>query len=293
MADGLIRTLKTLLGDGSIPLSALSRKQRKKLAPLFDANVIRRERSGAGERYVAHDLDVIEQFAQKHYPSGLGAAQRADAQAGANGTLTTAAGVQNFRDAKRGGQTSEILTFRGMPGATLQVNGTKVPVGDETEKRGVTSILLTPGAEINFTGTLAVVENLTAFLRYEEFYDLADLALYGGGILSQRVIDWLAETAHDDARVILCPDYDFVGLHEFVRLERACGQRAQLLIPEQIDALFRRFSKTKLFRNGAAYQRNLRESDNPAVRRILDLMHQHGAGLEQEVLLKGSRYSRS
>lgn len=286
MADGLIRTLKTLLDEGSIPVSDVSRKQKQKLSSLLDADVIIRERSGAGERFVARKPDTVKQFARKHYPNGLDAAQRADERARAKNTLTTDDGVRNFRDAKRGEQTSEILTFRGMPGATLRVNGKEIPVGDETEERGVTSVLLTPEAEITFGGTLAVVENLTAFLRYEEFYDLANLALYGGGRLSRRVIDWLAETVSDNARVMLCPDYDFVGLHEFVRLERACGLHADILIPEEIDGLFLHFSKPDLFENGTRYRPAIRNHSEPAIEHLFNLIHQHSAGLEQEVLLE-------
>jgi len=287
MADGLIRTLKTLLEDGSIPVSAVSRKQREKLSSLLDAGVLVRERSGAGERFVAHAPEVVETFAQQHYPSGLDAAQRADARAGADSTLTTDDGVRHFRDAKRGEQTHEILTFRGMPGATLQVNGTEIPVGDETEERGVTSVLLSPDAEITFTGMLAVVENLTAFLRYEEFYDLAPLALYGGGRLSDRVLEWLAATVHSDARVMLCPDYDFIGLHEFVRLERACGLHADILIPQSVEELFSRFSKPELFEKGIRYRPAIRAVDDPALNVFLELIHLYSAGLEQEALLKG------
>lgn len=291
MADGLIRTLKTLLDEGSIAVSSVSRKQHEKLSPLLATGVLFRERSGAGERLVAQEPDVVEAFAQRHYPSGLDAALQADTRTGTDGTLTTDDGVQHFRDAKRGGQTHEVLTFRGLPGATLQVNGTAVPVGKETEERGVTSVLLTPEADITFSGTLAVVENLTAFLRYTEFYDLANLALYGGGRLSGRVIDWLAETVSDSARVMLCPDYDFVGLHEFVRLERACGLHADILIPEEIDDLFLRFSKPDLFENGIRYRPAIRNHHEPAVEHIFNLIHQHSAGLEQEVLLeKRSRW---
>jgi hypothetical protein len=292
MADGLIRTLKTLLDEGSIPVSAVSTKQREKLSSLLDADIIVRERAGAGERFVAHNPEVIRTFAEQHYPNGLEAAEQADAQA-TNGTLTTADGVQNFRDAKRGGQTSEILTFRGPPGATLQVNGTTIPVGDETEERGVTSVLLTPDAEITFAGTLAVVENLTAFLRYEEFYAPADLALYGGGRLSQRVIDWLADTVHDDARVMLCPDYDFVGLHEFVRLERACGRYAEILIPMDFEDYFCRYAKHELFENGIRYRPAIRNHDDPFLKILYDMIHLHSAGLEQEALLKGSPFGSS
>jgi hypothetical protein len=89
------------------------------------------------------------------------------------------------------------------------------------------------------------------------------------------------------ARVLHFGDYDPVGLDEYLRLREACPGRAELYLPQGLERLFARYSKPGLLRGTEAVLRRLRDCGLPEVRRVVDLMDRHGAGLEQEALLLG------
>jgi hypothetical protein len=60
-------------------------------------------------------------------------------------------------------------------------------------------------------------------------------------------------------------------------------------LPTDLENLFAQFSKRKLLmnRSSQAVLARLRKSDFPEVRRVVELMDRHNAGLEQEALLIG------
>lgn len=281
MADGLLTTLTALVDHGAVAWSTVSAKQHAALRPLLDGGVLVRETSGNGERLVVKKPKVVRRFATKHYPNGLASAAEA---AHRSEGLSTVEGVQHFRDAKRGTQDTDILLLRGRPGTTVACNDTDVPVGALTATAGVASVLLHADQKVSMNGTLAIVENQTAFLRTEALGVDFDIALYGHGRLSSRVIAWLASPAMATVDVVHCPDYDPVGLHECARLYAQCGPRARLYSPPDLDVLLQRYGKRALYQDNRPLLASIDDAP-PEVHAIADLLTRYGCGLEQEILI--------
>ncbi len=284
MADGLIQTLARLLEQGSVPWSSVSAKQRDELRSLREAGVLTVERSGGGRRLAVQNEEVVRQFAEKKYPSGLDDA-RAAADRGADGALPASEAVTHFRDAKRGTAGDEVLLFRGAPGTTITYEGSPFRVGQLTETAGVAAVVLGSDTSIAVEESLAVVENREAFLRFEDLGTTARLACLGGGVLSTRMVEWLGTLDIGAGDIIHCPDYDPVGLSDFQRLHDACGARARLFWPDGLEVLLDRYGKSDLYADSAARLDGLAEASHPDIQRLLRLLHRYGQGLEQEILL--------
>lgn len=284
MADGLIHTLARLLETGSVPWSGVSGKQRDQLRSLREAGVLTVERSGGGRRLAVQNEEVVWQFAEKKYPAGLDAA-RAAAKSGRDSSLPASEAVAHFRDAKRGAAGDEVLLFRGAPGATVTYEGVPFRVGQLTETAGVAAVVLGSDTSISIEEPLAVVENREAFLRFEDLGTTARLACLGGGVLSTRMVEWLSALDTGTGEIIHCPDYDPVGLSDFQRLHDACGARVRLFWPDRLEALLERYGKSDLYKDNAARLDRLADASHPDIQRLLRLLHRHGQGLEQEILL--------
>jgi len=284
MADGLIQTLARLLEEGSVPWSSVSAKQRDQLRPLRESGVLTVERSGGGRRLAVQNEEVVQQFAEEEYPSGLDAAQAA-ADRGADESLPASEAVAHFRDAKRGAAGDEVLLFRGAPDTTITYEGSPFRVGQLTETVGVAAVILSSETSIAIEESLAVVENREAFLRFEDLGTTARLACLAGGVLSRRMVEWVGALDIGTGSIIHCPDYDPVGLSEFQRLYNVCGAQARLFWPDGLEALLERYGKSDLYKDNVARLDRLADASHPDIQRLLRLLHRHGQGLEQEILL--------
>lgn len=284
MADGLIQTLARLLEEGSVPWSSVSAKQRDQLRPLCEAGVLTVERSGGGRRLAVQNKGVVRQFAEDKYPAGLDAA-RAATGSGADESFPASEAVAHFRDAKRGAVGAEVLLFRGAPGTTITYEGAPFRVGKLTKTVGVAAVVLNSEASIAVEEPLAVVENREAFLRFEDLGTTARLACLGGGFLSNRMVEWLCALDIGTGEIVHCPDYDPVGLSEFQRLHNVCGAQVRLFWPDGLETLLERYGKSDLYKDSAARLDGLADSSHPDIQRLLRLLHRHGQGLEQEILL--------
>lgn len=281
MTDGLVRTLDQLLKEGSVPWSSTSDRQRDRLRPLREAGVLAVERSGGGRRLVVQNREMVQRFADKEYPSGLDAALKAEEE----DELPASEATLHFRDAKRGKAESEVVLFRGRPGAELTRNGRTLRVGELTQTAGVAGALLASDTTLEADFPLAVVENQEAFLRFGELGTAAEIACFAGGRLSNRMLEWLGSPGAGPDQIIHCPDYDPVGLSEFERLLGACGNAVQLLWPDRLENLIEKYGKAGLYRDSAELLDGLTDNPHPQIQKMLSLLHEHGQGLEQEVLL--------
>jgi hypothetical protein len=97
----------------------------------------------------------------------------------------------------------------------------------------------------------------------------------------------LRALAERGGEILHLPDYDPVGLSEFGRVHARLGLRAGLYLPPDLEARFDRFSNGDLLKNlnSQATLAQLRRSELPAIRRVIELIDRHNAGLEQEALL--------
>ena len=276
--DALAEKLETLLLQGALPASRLGRGDRTRLQALFDAGVLQQVRSGAGLRVVVQQPATLRAFAEKTYPSGL----RCEGDA----LPARARAVAQLRDSKKGkGRCPATVLLRGFGGCRLAADSTTLAVADWTAQAGVAAVALDRIVHWGFSGTLAIVENLELFWNIEQISPEVELALYAQGRLTQRLLKWLASPSMQSARVMHFGDFDPVGLDEYLRLKQACPERSALYRPDNLEDLFRKYSKPRLLTDNTAIMNRLRKVDDPEVSSIVKLIDRFGGGLEQEALL--------
>jgi len=115
-----------------------------------------------------------------------------------------------------------------------------------------------------------------------------DLAIYLAGRISNKIIAWFSSDAMQKAKFIHVGDYDPVGLDEFLRIYKTCGDSVKLYVPENIEFLLSTYGNIHLIRDKKKNQAllgKLRSTDNKDVLKILPLIEKYGCVLEHEILL--------
>lgn len=136
--------------------------------------------------------------------------------------------------------------------------------------------------ELPASWTLLTIENWEPFLGLEYAPQAGDIvAIYTGGNIAEATLQMLAALEPLPARTIHFGDYDWSGLAIYRRL-RAALSHIELYVPDNIAALFVRFASHGLLTGQPPL---VARADDPAeVRRVIALIAQHNAGLEQEIV---------
>jgi hypothetical protein len=279
--DAGVELLRQLLVDGSLPGSRLGSRLRHLLRPLFAAGVLEEAAAGSGARIVVRHTDALRQFAINHYPAWF------DASIDISGLPPRAAAIAMYRDAKAVVHSDrEPIWLRSDAGAVLTRDTATLDVGALTSVAGCASLML-DGRWWTFRGCVALVENREVFGHSDRHPVHSDLVVLYDGRISDRLLTWLASPAMADATYIHCPDYDPVGLDEYLRLVDACASRATLFLPEDLKDLTVRFGKAELLEEPYSQQLliRLRQSADRAVRHVVSIMDACNRGLEQEILV--------
>lgn len=279
------RLLLELRELGFLPDSRFSAAFRRCVQPLIDAEVLVQERSGSGRRWLVRDASALAQFITSLFPE----ATVADDES------ARLRSVAQFRQTKvLSNDLPEVVTVRAWSGsAGLRSHQVVAPAAELTQQHGVFSFLLADQETYSLHGSIALVENPALFLQFERLGLNASIALYGRGICSERMLSWLSSQSAPDFQLWHLPDYDPVGLAEYVRLKAALGERVHLYLPGGLDRLFAQYSNRGLLHNPVAIAAlaRLRTSSLPEVRVVVELIDAHNAGLEQESLLLGTKPS--
>lgn len=276
--DSLAKHLAVLADSSSLPASSLSKADRKRLQSLFDAGVIEEVRAGAGRRLVVTNQTALRAFAQSLYPSGL---------EGYDGELPAKSrAVVERRDSKKSkGENPTTLLVRGFNGCAFRKDALRLPVADWTANAGVAALSLNFIDGWSFRGTLGLVENLETFWHIEKIAPFVDLAIFNEGRLGADILDWLNFSEMTGTRIVHFPDYDPVGMDEYLRFKKACPERTELFRPPFLEELFPRYGKAQLLHDSCAILARLRKTTDSDVRYVVELMDRFGVGLEQEALL--------
>ncbi|MBI4658154.1 MAG: hypothetical protein HY735_04760 [Verrucomicrobia bacterium] len=267
-----------LFEQGSLARSACSGGFLKALRPLLDSGVVVEERSGAGRRLVVRDRDAVCDFFAQRYPDAGFLA----------GDSNRVASVARFRDTKAiRGNEPEFVCLRAWRDDALFRHDQPVNAVAATTEHGLFAFVLDDRSPYSLRGTCALVENPAVFTRLEKLKLPIALAVYGRGRVSNRFLEWLSGMTAPDFTLLHLPDYDPVGLSEFARMRERLGTRVHLHLPPELPSLFKRYSNRSLLDkpNSRELLFNLRRSEVPEVRHVLELMERNQAGLEQEALL--------
>ena len=223
---------------------------------------------------------TFDRFLKSRFPLGI--------DADINDVFDRAGAVIAFGDAKAIGRGSEEAIFvrTAKPNITIRAtDGTEIPVGVLSSDAGGAALSLTKDRQWTFNGTVAVIENAEPFWQHEKVLPDVDLAVYAGGNMSKRLVDWLASRAMSDCQLTHWGDYDPRGVIEYLRLFDRCADRANSFLPNDIEQLMQH-GKRSLWQNQSSSLEKLRSrTDNPHATRMLQLFDKHRKGLEQEVLL--------
>jgi hypothetical protein len=248
----------------------------KLLSPLLAAAVVSEQRSGAGRKLIVRDREALRAFIRQNFPN----------EETPTGLPSRVAGVYRFRDTKTfANDDPPIARVRAWHPDVLRRNGEAFGADLETKVHSVFSFEI--AAAYTLHGPCALVENPAVFKYFERLALNIPLVIYGQGRASNYLIKWLANQSQSEFSLVHFPDYDPAGLNEFERLRTGLGSRVRLYMPDGLDQLFARYSNRQLLQKPKNQKllSNLRRSDCPEVRRVIELIHRYNAGLEQEALL--------
>jgi hypothetical protein len=200
------------------------------------------------------------------------------------------------RDSKAGGAGVDkgVLHFRAVGAGVAKVwlDDHEFPLGQMTVNHGLAACLIGHGTRLNIGGRAALIENLECFLNAEVFLGEAWVVLNSAGRISDRLIACLRNSSFSAPPLLHAPDYDPVGLSDYLRLRAALGDRVELWVPHDLELRFATFGNRELI-TGKPRNRSLLEQLSTtrwpceASSRVFRLIKETGSGLEQESLLIG------
>lgn len=272
---------------GQLSASDLTPAQQRALDEFRQrTRALMQQRSGRGRIIRIVHRSVVEQHLTELAP--LAGIDLAD-------TLPErAANIGRTRSSKSGKQGHDVhyllLKTRGQP---LWQNdlGQRLDLEEQTRNQG--AAVLTIGSESHSVwrtrNSLWLIENQALFDQTDWLPGTEPLTIgWYSGHLRIQLIDWLA--TQTEGTVTLFPDYDGVGLHNYVRLKHRLGTRARFwLMPDWKDKLLR-FGSNALWqdtqRDFQAAVRGLEGilGDEPDLKHLIDTMQANGLALEQEAI---------
>jgi hypothetical protein len=279
--------LRRLIQRQRLAGSDLSTQARKQLRPLFVGGVLVAETSGRGEIVEVRKPEQLLTWVRLTFPSFEGQWQ-GPAEFGRAQSIA----LRRSSKAAGSGIGAGVLHLRAMAEGrgTATVNGVNFPVRELTAQHGVAACLIRPDTQIEFIGQTVLIENLECFLNAERILPEASIFLNGAGRLSDQLIACLGRSTFSPAPVVHFPDYDPVGLSDYLRLKVLLGPRVVLYLPSDIERRFAALGDQRLIsekpRNRALLEKLATERwPCPESKMVFDLIKESGAGLEQESLL--------
>ncbi len=278
--------LARLLGEKRASASQLSPQMSRRLRPLFDASILDRELSGRGEVVVVRDTTALERWIAREYPAAGGRWQAAEAHARARAIAFRRSSKSGAHGVARG-----ILHLRA-PGAShldIVIDGADLPVGALTGRHGLAAALIGDASRLQAGTRLALIENLELFLQAETVLPACPLLLHSAGAISDRLIGCLARSSFPIPLLHL-PDYDPVGLRDYLRLRQMLGDRVSLFVPADLEERFHQFGDPDLLLKKPRNRSLLAKLAHvtwpcPESARAFALVKSTGCGLEQECIL--------
>lgn len=284
--------LSRLVSEGRLPMSQVSASLLQLLRPLLEGGILQHTNSGRGEVLTVLRDHELRMWLSRKYPAFEGGVAIPEG-------AQRAAAVALRRDSKatRDGVSQSLLAMRawGSVAEPVQIDGKPLEVTALTRTHNVAATVIGDVTVIDLGRARAMlVENLECFLAAETLGTDSTFALYSGGRVAERLIACLARSQIGQTPLLHLPDYDPVGLDDYLRLKQQLGERVRLFVPPDLEQRFERFSATSLItekrRNRELLERFMAERPEPTdwpcpeSARVFQLIRHHGAGLEQEAL---------
>ena len=249
------------------------------LPALLDCGAVRRVLTGRAVRICVANEEAMAAFLGDRLPLGLEIpdtepTSRSEAvrlHGNAKACQTSAAKGVFVRSLKPGVQ---FTSGRGV-----------LPIYELTVLAGGAAVAIEEPNPWCFAGQVALVENEEAFWQHERALPEADLAVFGIGRVSGRVLRWLAGPGFAECRFLHWGDYDAVGIAEYVRVRNALPGRVRLHVPDNIEHLLSIHGERDRYEDQLPALSGLRGDSEALVTHMVQLFDKYRRGLDQELLL--------
>lgn len=262
--------INQLFREGSVAFSQISQASRTLFEQLSALNLLETESQGSRRRVIVRDHAAFTAWMEKAYPETIPAPM--------SGRRATS--IARTRRSKSGTSTHEVQPillrwFSADPHLFWADLSRRCGIIGITTASLHTLIIPQPW-------TLLTVENWESFLALDYHPQEANIiAVFTGGNIAETTLHAIAAMQPAPARSMHFGDYDWTGLAIFRRIQAVLPQ-IKFYIPDDITALFQHFANHALIIGQPSLVAHV---DDPAeVHRVIALITQYNAGLEQEIV---------
>lgn len=267
--------LMRLIAEGSLPASSVPKAAKAEIDNVKNAGFIRWEKSGAGAKFFVSDESALSNLLQS---TGY--------QGDIESLTPKARAVALHGDAHKGQDDTLMLVLSASENAQWSDGENTLDVSDLVEKFGVASLVVKPGDNWCTNQTIGLVENIDLVLNgkaYCEQIGFDGVLLYYSGWISKKLRHWLTQKKRSPRYVVL-PDYDIVGLKNYLLAKEKLGEETSIYVPENITELLLRFGNTDKLKSKSA-RKLIEASSDQDVIYLYNTLLETGRGLDQESLL--------
>ena len=190
----------------------------------------------------------------------------------------------NSNDSKSGAVSYPTVPIRILNYQNVTLDGTPM-TNENTNSIGIfsTEVLESYLPRIEIKGNLVMIENKESFLFGDSYFPDASAILYYSGRTSKRWYEWLHSNTET---IIFAPDYDPVGIEEYLIHKNYLSNRIILYKPENLEELFKHGKNSLYSDQYHVLTRISKQSYSEEIESILDLIRHYKKGVEQEVIFK-------
>jgi hypothetical protein len=263
--------------DGSIPSSeARSKEMKNEIDRMVDLGIIEDVRVSNGRVFRILSKRMFDVEEKRKWKNGV--------EKALENYDTKSDYAINSNDSKSGNVSYPTIPMRILDSNSVTIDG--IPLMTEnTNIPGVfsTEILESYLPQIDIKGKLVMIENKESFLFADRYFPDASAIIYYSGRTSKRWHDWLASNTE---KIIFAPDYDPVGIEEYLSHKSYLSQKIELYVPENLNELFVHGKKKLYSDQYHILTRISKEIHSDEVEFILELIRGSKKGVEQEVVFK-------
>lgn len=278
MSKRLAKLYNLLVEEGHAPVSALNKDSLKESERLQTMHAVSIGPHGRGRRVKVLDSRLVISESKRIFPEGPLAAL--------SHSKTRHANVSTTGDSKESSVHYPTLKFRINLNDSFTIDEEPIYKSQVSMDWGVVAsieFLESEISRIGVKGEMVMLENIESFLFSNEHFANSVCSLYYSGRVKRSWYSWIKSSVES---VIFCPDYDPVGIDEYLTAKEELGDSVKLFVPQNIEELFSIYSKKGLYSDNLALITKIKQSpvlDDDA-RNILNMMIKFQSGVEQEIV---------
>lgn len=282
MDETLRAALLKLEGNGSVPASQFTPAQRSTLDRFArQTGAVICQRQGRGDVYRICDQALFEVHRVELSP------QVEPSVAEQLPLRAQHIALARRSKAREHGHSSHYPLLKAVGDSVTWIEaerGAQLALGSFTRDFGAATLRIWPDDAWHTDQALWLVENQALFDRIDWMPEgTAATLLYYGGQLDGRLLTWLAQRQRA-SRVIIFPDYDGVGVANFVRLYEMLGDSCECWLMPQWESKLARYGSKQLWRDTLRHLTGAVEQLPAYMRVLVAQMQRSGLALEQEAV---------